>query len=85
MLGLLTPHQRSVRKIFGVPLPKRHAVAGRVSIYENYFYLLGFTRLSQGFETGHGAEEEETSGACWEAQHDNRKRDQSFPKACFQA
>jgi len=66
-------------------LPKHHAEAGRVSLYEGYFYFTGFASPSQGVETGNGAEEEEASGACWETQHHIRKRDQSFPTASGQA
>ena len=64
-----------------MPLPKRHAEAGQVSLCEGYFYFTGFTGPSQGVEAVHGAEEEEASGACWEAYHHIRKWDQSFPTA----
>ena len=64
-----------------MPLWKSHAEVGRASLYEGYFYFTGFADPSQGIEAGHGAEEEEVSGACWEAQHHIRKRDQSLPTA----
>jgi len=46
-----------------VLLPKHHAQAGRVSLYEGYFYFTGFAGPSQGFEEGNGAEEEKSSRA----------------------
>jgi len=67
-----------------VPLPKYHAEAGRVNLYEGYFYFAGFSGPPQGVEAGNGEKEEEASGACWETQHHIRKRDQSFPTACGQ-
>ena len=66
-------------------LPKHHAETGRVSLYKGYFYFTGFAGPSQGVEAGNGAEEEEGNGACWEKQHNIRKRDQSFPTARRQA
>ena len=62
-------------------LPKHHAEAGRVSLYEDYFYYAGFAGRCQGVEAGNDAEGEEASGACWETQHHIRKRYQSFPTA----
>ena len=59
-------------------LPKHHAEAGRVSLYEGYFHCTGFAGTSLGVEAGNGAEEE-ASGACWETQRHIRKGDQSFP------
>jgi len=41
-----------------VLLPKFHSEAGRVNLYEDYFYLKGFTAPSQGVKSGNGAEEE---------------------------
>jgi hypothetical protein len=38
-----------------VTLLKRHAEAGRVSLYEGYFYFTGFTGPSQVVEAGCGA------------------------------
>jgi len=60
-----------------VLLLKHHAETGRVSLYEGYFYFTRFAGPSQGVEVGNGAEKE-ASGACWETQHHNRKRDQSY-------
>ena len=60
-------------------LLKHHAEAGRVSLYEGYFYFTGFASPSQGVEAKNGMEEEEVSSACWKMQHHIRKRDQSFP------
>jgi len=60
-------------------------MAGRVSLYEGYFYFTVFSDPYQGVEAGHGAAEEEACGGCWEAQHHTRKRDQSFPIARGQA
>jgi len=68
-----------------VLLPKHHAEAGRVSLYEGYFYFTGFAGPSQGVEAGSGAEEEEGSGACWGTQHHIGKQDQSFPTTRGQA
>jgi hypothetical protein len=61
-----------------VLLPKQHAEAGRVSLYEGYFYFTGFAEPSKGVEIVNGAEEEEASGACWETQYHIRKPEQSF-------
>ena len=49
-----------------MPLPKRNAEEGRVSLYEGHFYFRGFACSSQGVEAGHGAKEKEASGAPWE-------------------
>ena len=65
-------------------LLKHHAAAGRVSLYEGYFYFTGFASPSQGVEAGNDAEEEVASVACWETQ-DIRNRDQSFPTPRGQA
>jgi hypothetical protein len=62
-------------------MPNHHTEAGRVSLYEGYFYFTGFAGPSQGVEGGNGAGEEEANGACWETQHHIRKQDQSFPTA----
>ena len=67
-----------------MPLPKHHAEAGSVRLYEGYFYLTGFAGPPQGVEACNG-EEEEASGACWGSQHHIRKRDQLFPTARKQA
>jgi hypothetical protein len=61
-----------------VLLPNNHAEAGRVSLYEGYFYFTGFADHSQGVQADNGAEEE-ASGARWETQHHIRERDQIFP------
>jgi len=68
-----------------VLLPKHHAEAGRVSLYEGYLYFTGFAGPSQRVEAGNGAEEEEASGAFWKMQHHIRKRDQSFSTTRGQA
>ena len=48
-----------------MPLPKRHYEAGRVRVYEGYFYFTCFAGPSQGFEDGNGSEEEEeANGPC---------------------
>ena len=46
-----------------MPLPKHHAEAGPVSLYEGYFYFAGFAGPPQGVEAGNGEEEEEANGA----------------------
>ena len=69
---------------FGVCLPKHHAEAGRVSLYEGYFCFTGFASPSQGAKAGHGLEKE-ASSACRETQHHIGKRVQSFLTAHGQA
>jgi len=50
-------HTRGVSGgLLGVPLPKRHADAGRRSLYVGYFYFSDVAGPSQGAETGYGAE-----------------------------
>ena len=68
-----------------MPLPKRHAEAGRVSLYEGYSQISDVAGPFEGFEAGHGAEEEEASGACRETQHHIGKQGQTFPTARGQA
>ena len=68
-----------------MPLPKRHAEVGRVIDYYGYFYFSDVAGPFERPEAGHGAEQEEASGARWETQHHIRKRDYSFPTARGQA
>jgi len=57
-----------------VLLPTQHAEAGRVSLYEGYFYFTAGAGPPQGVEVGHVPEEEEASGVCKEPQRHIRKR-----------
>ena len=85
-LSLQQNHTRGLTgEFFGVPLPKHHAEAGRVSLYEGFLYFIVFAGPSQGVEASNGADVEEASGACWKTQHHIRKRDQRFPTARGQA
>jgi hypothetical protein len=46
LVSALSLQQNHTRKVtggfFGVPLMQRHAEAGRVSLFEGYFYFRGF-------------------------------------------
>jgi len=81
-LNLELKHTRGATGgFFGLPMPKRHVEAGRVSLFKGYFYFTDVAGLSQGAEAGYGPKEEEASGAYWEAEHHFWKRHQSLSTA----
>ena len=63
-LGLQQSYMRGVKAVsFGVCLPKHHAEAGRVSLYDGYFYFTGFAGSSRGTAAGSDMEEEASGAA----------------------